>query len=144
MCPNRRWCSILLTTLPPIFGAFTMGCGSSGSDDERVRVDVGGEEFYLAPASASQARVRSVLPTKGSEDVSHLLGAINAQAQGPTDESKRDYLPDTATDWVIDVRFDGDPRLDPQRVSDLFGTEWRRRHGGLTIFALDPDTGHWT
>jgi cell division protein ZipA len=121
-----------------------MGCGSSGSGDERVRVRVGGEELYVSTASASRARVRGVLPTKGSEDVSNLLGSIDSQAQPRKGESKPDYLPDTATDWVVDVRFDGDPRLDPQRVSDLFGAEWRRRHGGLTIYALDPNTKHWT
>ena len=49
-----------------------------------------------------------------------------------------------ATEWVIDVRFAGDPRLDPKMISSLFGTDWRKLHEGLTIFALDPDTGRWT
>ena len=32
----------------------------------------------------------------------------------------------------------------PKRVSDLFNADWRRLYGNLTIFALNPDTGHWT
>jgi cell division protein ZipA len=121
-----------------------MGCGSSGQDDERVRVPVGGGEFYVAPAGASRARVQGILPSTGSEDVSSLLGPLDSHVKRSKDEGERDYLPDTATDSVIDVLFDGDPRLDPNRVSGLFGADWRRLYGGLTIFALDPDKGHWT
>ena len=121
-----------------------MGCGSGGSDDKRVRVSVGGEQLYVAPAGENQARVRGVLPMKGSEDVSNLLGSINSHAERPKNQDKRDYLPDMATDWFIDVRFDGDPRLDPKRVSELFGADWRGHYGSLTIFGLNPDSGHWT
>lgn len=121
-----------------------MGCGSGGPDDKRVRVNVGGEQLYVAPAGENQARVQGILPTRGSEDVSNLLGSINSHAERQKDEDKRDYLPDMANDWVIDVRFDGDPRLDPKRVSDLFGADWRGLYGSLTIYALNPDTGHWT
>ena len=105
---------------------------------------VGNEGYYVAPAGASQTRVQGILPAKGSEDVSYLLGSITSHVERSREEGERDYLPDIATDWVIDVRFAGDPRLDPKRVSDLFGADWRKLHGGLTIFALNPDTGHWT
>lgn len=121
-----------------------MGCGPTGPDDDQARVRIDGEEFDLAPAGASLARVRGLLPAKGSEDVSHLLDFVPSNEERSEDEGERDYLPDQATDWVIDVRFTGDPRLDPKRVSNLFEADWRKIHGGLTIYALDPDTGHWT
>lgn len=141
---DQRGLSSLLLAPLAVIGAFTMGCGSSGPDDHRVRVRVGDDELYLAPAEESQARVRGLLPTKGSEDVSHLLGSIASDAKRSADEGPRDYLPETATDWVIDIRFEADPRLDPHRVSGLFDPAWHKRHGRMTIYGLDPETGHWT
>jgi cell division protein ZipA len=141
---NLRGLLSFLITLPTVIGALIMGCGASGSDDDRVRVRVGGEELYLAPAGASEARVRAILPTKGSEDVSNSLGSIASDAERSLDEGVRDYLPEMATDWVIDVQFEGDPRLDPHRISDRFSPAWHERHGPMTIYALNPDTGHWT
>ncbi len=120
-----------------------MGCGSPGPDDGRARVE--GQELYVAPAGWLQARVRNLLPTRGSEDVSSLLGNPMPNVALPENEGPRDYLPDSMTDWVIDVRFGGDPPLDPRRISGLFDDPaWQQRHGPMTIFALDPDKGHWT
>ena len=119
-----------------------MGCGSGGSGDASVRV--GGDELYLAPAGESQSRVRGILPTQGSEDMSRLLDTPTTTGEPSNGDVVRDYLPDLATDWVIDIRFEGDPRLDPKRILDHFNAEWRRRYGGPTIFALDPDAGRWT
>ena len=51
----------------------------SDPGDDQIQVRIGGEQLYLAPAGASQSRVRGVLPSKGSEDVSHLLGTIRSQ-----------------------------------------------------------------
>ena len=110
MCCGHRW-NICLLIMLQIVGAFTMGCGSSSPKDKPQRARVGDDVLYEATSSESQARVRSVLPTKGSEDVSNLLGSINSHAERSKNRGERDYLPDMATDWVIDVRFDGDPLL---------------------------------
>lgn len=121
-----------------------MGCGKKTPDDDRVRVRIGDDELYLAPATESEARVRGVLPNKGSEDVSGLLTVPRPQTSAATEGKERDYLPDPETDWVIDVRFEGEPRLEPQQVSALFNAAWRKRHGSMTIYGLDADTGRWT
>lgn len=125
-------------------GGLTMGCGPSGSDGGRVRGQAGAEEMYLSTASASQARARGVMPTKASEDVSHLLAAISSETELPKDKGKRDCLPDTAVDWVIDVQLAGDPPLDPRRVYDLFRADREKLYTGLQIYALDPDQRRWT
>jgi cell division protein ZipA len=109
-----------------------------------MRVSVGGEAFFMSRAGEDQARVRRVLPTEGSEDMSNLLGTLKPRLGQAKGEEKLDYLPDDATDWTVHVHFDGDPRLDPKQIYSLFDSDWRKRYGELTIFALDPDTGHWT
>ena len=72
-----------------------MGCGPKNSDDRRV--GIGGNQSLISSASESQARAGKVLPTKGSEDMSHVLETpkLAGQAKG---EAKLDYLPDKATD----------------------------------------------
>jgi cell division protein ZipA len=97
---NHRGLLTSLTVLSAVVGALAMGCSSSGSDDDRARVRVGGEELYLAPASASQARVRSILPAKGSEDVSNLLGPITSQTERSTSGGERDYRLKMAWDFI--------------------------------------------
>jgi hypothetical protein len=140
MGKKPRW--IAFAQLCVIAGTFTMGCGSKNSDDRRVRI--GGNQFRISTASESQARAGKVLPTKGSEDMSHLLETPRLPIGQAKGEARLDNLPDNATDWVVDVRFDGDPRLDPKQISSLFDDSWRKRYGGFTIYALDPDTGRWT
>jgi hypothetical protein len=77
-------CALLLISI----GALIMGCSREGKPsngreevatdkDEQIRVCVGDEELVLVPSSASQARAEAVLPSKGSEDVSHVLGKID-------------------------------------------------------------------
>jgi cell division protein ZipA len=140
MCRKPRW--IAFAQLYVIAGTFTMGCGSKNTDDQRV--EIGGKPFFITSASENQARAGKVLPMKGSEDMSHLLETPKLPLGQAKGEAKLDYLPDNATDWVVDVRFDGDPRLDPKVISSLFDDSWRKRYGGFTIYALDPETGHWT
>jgi cell division protein ZipA len=140
MCQNRRW--FVLSRLCVIAGALTMGCGTDGSDG--TSVNVRGNELQEALASESDARAHRVLPAKGSEDVSKLLVNPTPNAQSTDGESATDILPDPATDWIIDVQFDGEPRLDSKQISKLFDKKWREQFGELTLYARDPDARHWT
>jgi len=140
MCQNRRW--FLLSRLCVIAGTFTIGCGSHGSDD--TPVSVGGKELFEALASEREAGAHRVLPTKGSEDVSNLLVNPTPKPQSTEGEGAPDILPDPATDWIVDVQFEGEPRLDSKQISKLFDEKWRKQFGSLTLYALHPDAGHWT
>lgn len=101
------------------------------------------DEYFIAPASESDERAAALLPTKPSEDVSHLLGAIDLPAT-ESEESEREYLPDPAVDWVITAQFAGQLKLVPGRVNASFDQSWRERFGGLTIFGRDAANGRWT
>src|SRR5262245_31505234 len=81
---SRRRILFLLTILPPLAGAFTMGCDSGDPDDKSARMPLRvGDDLYIAPAGVSQARAGKVLPTKGSEDVSSLLGPVALGVEQP-------------------------------------------------------------
>jgi len=110
------------------------------SGDLGVRVRVGSEEMFLAPASASAARAAAVLPTQPSEDASHVLGTIDLPEAPSTDE----YLPAAAVEWVITAEFPAGTRINPQAAESLFDPRWRKRFGGFMMYGLDADTGRWT
>ncbi|HEX5106309.1 MAG TPA: cell division protein ZipA C-terminal FtsZ-binding domain-containing protein [Pirellulaceae bacterium] len=101
------------------------------------------DEYVIAPASESDSRAAALLPTEPSEDVSHLLGAIDLPSPKP-EESERDYLPELAVDWVITAQFAGRPKLAPSHVNALFDRNWRERFGGLTLYGRDAADGRWT
>jgi cell division protein ZipA len=124
---------------PAALFAASLGCGTEMSLPDRSSAD----EYFIAPASASDAHAAALLPTKPSEDVSHLLGAIDLP---PTvqEDSETDYLPDLAADWIITAQFAGQPKLVPGRVDALFDRTWRERFGGLTLYGRDAADGRWT
>jgi cell division protein ZipA len=103
------------------------------------------ERFAVVPSSASAARAeRTGLPTSGSEDVSRLLIAPSSQTHERHTVEERDYRPDEAIDWVIDVEFEGDPILDVGAIRKQFNDNWIKSHGRPTIYGWSPETNHWT
>jgi cell division protein ZipA len=123
-----------------------IGCGGSQNADHPVvgkdgqnRIVVG--DLELTPASENHRRA-ALLGTEGSEDARHILGMIDLPARAISEDEK-DYLPEPAVSWVLDIRFPGDPQLDPEAVSALFDTAWRKKFGSPSDYGRDV-AGHWS
>lgn len=101
-------------------------------------------ELYEMLASESEARAAAVLPTKPSEDMSHLLGKLIPPGAKRVEEDEREYTPSEKVEWVVTVEFAGKPRLDPRKANDLFDTRWRKKYGPFMMFGRDAQTGLWT
>lgn len=100
--------------------------------------------LYLSTGSQSQARAEAVLPTQGSKDVSELLGTITFPDATPRDEDRDNYLPEEATDWIVDIQFPEGSEFEVQRLAQRFDKSFREEHGGLTLYGKDAQTGFWT
>ncbi|WP_197444077.1 cell division protein ZipA C-terminal FtsZ-binding domain-containing protein [Maioricimonas rarisocia] len=100
------------------------------------------DDFVLVPSSVSRERAAQ-LPTEPSEDARHILGRIDLPPIEDWDE-ERDYLPEPAVEWVVDVQLEGDPEFDPEVVGKRFDSNWRERFGSMTIYGRDVETGLWT
>jgi cell division protein ZipA len=127
--------------------AIAIGCGETDvaneheiQKDEQGRIVMG--DLVLAPESESRGRTE-LLPTTPTEDARHVLGQIDLPKAASFD-AERDYLPEPAVSWIVDVRFADDPRLDPNAISDAFDKGWRKAFGGFMDFGRDVDTRHWT
>lgn len=106
------------------------------------RVTVG--DFVLVPSSVSQQRItNSGLPSAGSEDKRELLVAPKLIAENEPDE-ERDYRPQDSIEWVIDIRFTGDPLLLGTDLSRAFNSDWLRANGSPSLFGWSPEINHWT
>jgi hypothetical protein len=55
-----------------------------------------------------------------------------------------EYLPESSSEWVVTVQFAEGVTLPAKIVADLFGAEWRRKFGGLTLYGKGVETGLWT
>lgn len=69
------------------------------------------------------------MPGTASEDASGVLGTI--EVAGAVTSGKKDYLPEGATEWVLDVRVAGEPRLAVGKVEEAFDAEWYKDVGGM-------------
>lgn len=127
------------------------GCNDKGatmSDDksnEDARVQVG--DFNIAPESESTARAAAVLPTKGSEDASSILGstAPPTRKKPLVETEETDYLPSPASEWVIHVALESPNELPVASVEKVFGKDWRAKGGrNATLYGRDGRTGRWT
>jgi cell division protein ZipA len=135
-------------------GALAMGCGGASQrhddhptlkeDKGEIRVGAGDREFVLVPSSASEARAAALLPTKASENVSHLLARIDMPEIDKLDPKAKEYLPREKVEWVVTVEFPGNPRINPKKVEQQFDAKWRAKFGGFASFGLDCDSGSWT
>ncbi len=109
-----------------------------------AQVKVGDEEMTLVPASVSQERVNNLgLPQTGSENVSHLL-VPPPNLPKETFDDERDYRPEDAVEWVIDIAFEGDPVFPAEQFSNLFDSDWLLANGNPTVFGWSPEINRWT
>jgi len=76
---------------------------------------------FEATASQSKARAEAVLPSQGSEDVSHLLRAFTAEELSrPAFDEDKDYLPNRKVDWVVHVDFPPTVVLRKANIASIF------------------------
>lgn len=103
------------------------------------------EKFFVAPASESQTRAEAVLPSKGSEDATHLLHRwiVDRQRGEPSDEG-RDYLPNGKIDWVVHLDFPPDTILKKASIQQVFSQGWREKHAYPELFGYSPEEKRWT
>ncbi|KAA1258121.1 hypothetical protein LF1_06360 [Rubripirellula obstinata] len=101
-------------------------------------------EFFLSTSSESGKRAASVLPTSGSEDVSRLLGVIDVDSMEAEPCERDEYLPEAASEWVLDVAFLDDGPIDPKVLSEAFGESFRECFGRVSLYGKDFKTGFWT
>ncbi len=99
-------------------------------------------DLVLEPALETKVRA-ALLPTKPSEDARHVLGKIDIKKSDVPSDGKN-YLPESAVSWVLDIRFKDAPELDPEKVDAEFDKAWRESFGRFTSYGRDIDTGKWT
>lgn len=57
---------------------------------------------------------------------------------------ERDYRPEDAVEWVIDIEFEGSPILDGTVIYNVFDAAWSKSNGQPTIYGWSPEINHWT
>jgi cell division protein ZipA len=103
------------------------------------------ERFVIVPSSVSQQRVANLkLPSKGSEDASHLLAPPKGLPKVRPFNEDRDFRPDNSIEWVIDVEFENTPVLQRSRILEVFGEKWLSKNGKPMIYGWSPEDNHWT
>jgi ZipA-like protein with FtsZ-binding domain len=116
------------------------------TEDIKRTQNAGGEsaraEIYFAPVAESVARVAALLPTQPREDVSSLLPPIDVPRVKSFEPTE--YLPVASTDWIVTLDLLRPDRISASAVAQLFGSEWRKTYGGMTIYGRDADSGLWT
>jgi cell division protein ZipA len=117
---------------------------SNIGEDGRIQIPLEANKLREVPASVSEARAKALLPSVPSEDVTHILGKIEFPALPKSESHGKEYLPSEKVEWVVSVEFQGNPRLDPKKIEELFDTKWRERLGGFVSYGLDADSGRWT
>lgn len=98
------------------------------------------DDVYITTSSETAKRAASVLPTKGSEDVSSLLAPLDLEI--PADEEPRDYLPSEAAEWIVHAK--PETALTSKEVSNRFDYEWSEKYGGPVIYGRCTKDRHWT
>lgn len=100
-------------------------------------------DFLVVPSAEAQARASALLPDRGSEDARDLLGTLELPAPASADED-REYLPSTASEWVVHVALEQPKELEGRAVDACFDPPFRARFGDLTAYGRDAGTGRWT
>lgn len=118
--------------------------GTEVSDQNSAK-DIAQEHgYFFAPESESQERAGRVLPSKGSEDVSHLLKlSVTGNAAKELDD-ERDYLPNPQVEWIVHVDFAGDPVLDRSDLLKVLSPEWAEGSGTPQLFGYSSEDERWT
>src|SRR5262245_39573813 len=98
------------------------------------------DEFQTSSASETDARAARVLPTQGSENASDILVRPNL----PADSAEKDYLPDPAVDWIVDIEFPSAAILQKKRILQVFDQSWFQEYEFPEIYGSSPDDNSWT
>lgn len=102
----------------------------------------GDSDMFIATQSESQARAERVLPSEGSEDMSHILQEDFHQEESEREE-RDEYLPGEQTEWIVTTSFT-DVTIDPQQIQKLFDSHWRKEFPGATFYGKNSETGLWS
>jgi len=80
-----------------------------------------------------------------NEDPGLILGRIDFSGLGSSvDPVDRNYLPNPEYEWIVDVRLEGDPQIDSQKLAEAFIAVITEDLDDFTIHARVVDTGEWT
>jgi cell division protein ZipA len=56
----------------------------------------------------------------------------------------RDYLPNEATEWILDIEWSESPSLGSSQVISVFEADWKEKYGYGELCGFDPDRKRWT
>ncbi len=84
------------------------------------------------------------LPSKGSEDVSHLLKPPGVTSKETVRDEPREHGPGVKIDWAIDVEFEDSQVLHRSRILEVFDPGWCEANGQPEIYGLSSEAKHWT
>jgi cell division protein ZipA len=90
-----------------------------------------GEEFFLSLR----------LPTKGTEDASHLLHKWVIEK--PHDQV-REYRPSDKVDWVVHIDLPPGTVLTRDTIEKILPERWRDQHLYPDVYGFSPDQKRWT
>lgn len=113
-------------------------------DKRNDKPDSASNPLEETTASDSKARAAKVLPTKPSRDMTHLLGTIDLPSHTTNSGEGRDYLPNEATEWILDIEWSGSPSLESTQVNKAFAANWKAEYGHATLCGFDPHRKRWT
>lgn len=118
------------------------GCGEKvqKESNETTSKMIASDDLYLVPSGESDKRASEVLPMEGSEDATSVLKPIPIDLKVESDGT--DCLPSESTQWI--VRATPSKPLKAAKVAHLFGKEWRKKYGGMTIYGRDTTDTSWT
>lgn len=105
--------------------------------------DADGPEFFISTRSESEARANSVLPSEGSEDVSHLLVPPTLFDFPHADSDDSGYWPSSKFCWIMHVDFEGASKLRAGDVLEVFSRDWSSDWYRPDIFGYSPQDDHW-
>jgi cell division protein ZipA len=111
--------------------------------DRRPEPNFQPDPLELTTRTDSQARAAKVLPLKPSQDMGHLLGTIDLPARTVKGDDGRDYLPNEATEWILDINWSGSPSLDASVVRQIFSAHWQEKYGRGELCGFDADRKRW-
>lgn len=98
---------------------------------------------YIAAATESAERVARLLPTKPTEDVSHLLGDLELPPQKSPD-AHCDYLPDPKVEWIVTATFTEKTTIMMVQLKSVFPGPWLGEVNHPQVYGQELETGRWT
>lgn len=118
---------------------FSAGCNSERENMPEDPL----KNLYLSPSSESQARAERLLPSKGAEDASFVLGDWKPDLPAE-DDDREEYLPEPAVEWVIDVEFPTGTTVNARELSSHLDKSFCDKFGPCSLYGKDASSGFWT